>query len=176
MQHGRAGLPPPAGGVFITRSMGIRIPPGGLVIGIGADGGPESSLRLQVARDMCPYWLEIAVAHLSNTYRMARAVGYRGCAGQGRLPVTARLRFIFMTPFFSSQSLMARRICSLLSTPVAFLHVLQSFDLLIIDIDRPAGLLTTTSAPSVAGAIGTETHSRRRRHSRIRPSTKVESF
>ncbi len=51
-------------GVFITRGMGVRIPAGGLVIGTGPDGKNSASIRLQVALDMCPYWLEIAVEHL----------------------------------------------------------------------------------------------------------------
>jgi hypothetical protein len=50
--------------VFVTRGIGIRIPAGGLTLGIGPDGETQGNLRLQVALDMCPHWLEIAVAHL----------------------------------------------------------------------------------------------------------------
>lgn len=54
----------PQMGVFITRGMGVGIPAGGLVIGTGPDGKNSASIHIQVALDMCPYWLEIAVEHL----------------------------------------------------------------------------------------------------------------
>jgi len=52
-------------GVFITRGMGIQIPAGGLVVGFDDTGAMQSSIKLQVSLDMCPYWLEIAVDHLT---------------------------------------------------------------------------------------------------------------
>lgn len=52
-------------GVFVTRGMRLQIPEGGLTISLRPDGALDSTMRLQVTLDMCPYWLEIAVAHLS---------------------------------------------------------------------------------------------------------------
>lgn len=45
-------------GIFVTKGMGLRVPPGGLVI------GPEAStLTLHVSLDVWPYWLSLATRH-----------------------------------------------------------------------------------------------------------------
>jgi hypothetical protein len=51
-------------GVFVTRGMGIRVPEGALVIRMTPSGQVDATLHLEVALDMCPYWLRIAAAHL----------------------------------------------------------------------------------------------------------------
>jgi hypothetical protein len=61
-------------GVFISRGMTVAIPPGGFTIGIGADGNATSSLVLHVRFDVCPTWIEIALAHL-NDAKERRAAG-----------------------------------------------------------------------------------------------------
>jgi hypothetical protein len=52
------------GGVLITRGMSLRIPAGGLTIGLGEPGQPEMSVVLHVSLDVYPHWLEIALSHL----------------------------------------------------------------------------------------------------------------
>lgn len=61
-------VPPlaPAVGVHISRGVTPRIPVGGLVIGIGPDGLPADSARLELQLDTCIHWLEIAIEHLTR--------------------------------------------------------------------------------------------------------------
>jgi hypothetical protein len=58
--------PSPAVGVHISKGVTPRIPVGDLVIGIGPDGRPTASARLELQLDTCIHWLEIAVEHLSQ--------------------------------------------------------------------------------------------------------------
>ena len=53
-------------GIHISRGVTPRIPVGGLVFGIGSDGRPTGSARLELQLDTCIHWLEIAVEHLSR--------------------------------------------------------------------------------------------------------------
>jgi hypothetical protein len=49
-------------GVFITQGMQLRIPSGGLTLRINDEGNPEMSpLRVEVALEIWPFWLDIAV-------------------------------------------------------------------------------------------------------------------
>lgn len=66
--QGTPSTPPaaPAVGIHISRGVTTRIPVGGLVIGMGADGRPTGSARLELQLDTCIHWLEIAVEHLSR--------------------------------------------------------------------------------------------------------------
>ena len=55
----------PSGGIFITRGMTVGLPPD-FQISIDPDGEVcTPPLNLHVLIDMCPYWLEIALDHLS---------------------------------------------------------------------------------------------------------------
>lgn len=59
-------------GIFITQGMQLRIPAGGLTLRIDDDGTPEMSpLRMEVALDIWPFWLDIAVEQAE------RALGVR---------------------------------------------------------------------------------------------------
>ena len=50
-------------GVFIAEGMGLRIPVGGLSIGVDDSGGFTSNLTLEVRLDIWPYWLDIGMDH-----------------------------------------------------------------------------------------------------------------
>ena len=67
-------------GVFISRGIAVSIPPGGLTIGIGADGHPAGSLTLHVRFDVCPTWTELALRHLADARekRLARHAAWAG--------------------------------------------------------------------------------------------------
>ena len=53
-------------GVHISRGVTPRVPIGGLVIGIGPDGKPTGSMRLELQLDTSVHWLEIALSHLTE--------------------------------------------------------------------------------------------------------------
>jgi hypothetical protein len=52
--------------VFITEGMQLRIPVGGLTLGLDASGGMTSSLVLEVRIDFWPYWLDIGLEHATQ--------------------------------------------------------------------------------------------------------------
>jgi hypothetical protein len=51
------------GGIFVSEGMGLRIPAGGFTIGVGEDGKLTSSITLEVALDVWPMWLDVAIEH-----------------------------------------------------------------------------------------------------------------
>lgn len=53
-------------GIFISRGMTVAVPPGGLTIGISADGNATGNLTLHVRFDVCPTWTELALRHLND--------------------------------------------------------------------------------------------------------------
>jgi len=53
-------------GIFVTRGMSLRIPKGGLSIGIGSEGDVNSSVRCEVLLDMASYWYEIGLRHVTE--------------------------------------------------------------------------------------------------------------
>jgi hypothetical protein len=53
-------------GVFISRGMTVAVPPGGLTIGFGSDGKMTGNLNLHVRFDVCPTWIQLALAHLKG--------------------------------------------------------------------------------------------------------------
>ncbi|MBZ5524318.1 MAG: hypothetical protein LAP21_18940 [Acidobacteriia bacterium] len=67
-------------GIFISRGMTIAVPPGGLTIGIGANGNPTGNLILHVRFDVCPTWTELALRHLDDAKarRTAREIAWAG--------------------------------------------------------------------------------------------------
>jgi hypothetical protein len=65
-----AGVP----GIFTLAGMGLQIPPGGLVVSIGDDGGPQMEVKQTLLRlDLWPTWLEIGCVHAEQ----ARTAGQR---------------------------------------------------------------------------------------------------
>ena len=63
-------LPKPPDGIFIGKGTKVTIPPGGLSIGIGADGQPfVSPLTIHLAYDVTPMWLEVALRHLQDAHK-----------------------------------------------------------------------------------------------------------
>lgn len=67
-------------GVFITKGMTVGIPPGGLKLGIGADGRPTGQLELHVRFDVCPTWVALALRHVDEARRgrEARIIAWSG--------------------------------------------------------------------------------------------------
>lgn len=57
-------------GVLISRGVTPRIPVAGLTIGIGPDGCPTGSAKLELQLDTCIHWLEIALEHLSQAKKI----------------------------------------------------------------------------------------------------------
>ena len=53
-------------GVSTPRAVPVAIPAGDLVVAIGQDAEPASSLTSHAHFDVCPTWLELAVRHLSD--------------------------------------------------------------------------------------------------------------
>jgi hypothetical protein len=67
-------------GIFISRGMTVAVPPGGLTIGIGADGSSTSNVIVHVRFDVCPTWTELALRHLADAKarRTAREIAWAG--------------------------------------------------------------------------------------------------
>ena len=67
-------------GIFISRGMTVAVPPGGLTIGIGANGSSTSNVILHVRFDVCPTWTELALRHLDDAKarRTAREIAWAG--------------------------------------------------------------------------------------------------
>ena len=65
-------------GIFISRGMSIRIPAGGLTVGIGSDGKPFGTATLHLRFDVCPTWAQLAIDHLreANSRSTARTVAW----------------------------------------------------------------------------------------------------
>jgi hypothetical protein len=65
---------------FVPRATPVASPADGLVISIGENRKPTSSLPLQVRFDVCPIWLELAVRHLSDAQvaQVARVAAWKG--------------------------------------------------------------------------------------------------
>lgn len=53
-------------GIFISRGMTVSIPPGGLTVSFGDDGGIRSNVTLHVRFDVCPSWVDLALKHLAS--------------------------------------------------------------------------------------------------------------
>ena len=66
MPHSPTNEPSASRGIHISRGVTPRIPVGGLVIRIGADGVPTTSAHLELQLDTCIHWLEIAVENLAR--------------------------------------------------------------------------------------------------------------
>lgn len=49
--------------VFISEGMRLRVPSGGLRIGLDESGKPTSSLTFEVLLDVWPYWLDVGMNH-----------------------------------------------------------------------------------------------------------------
>ncbi len=49
--------------VFINKGIGVRVPPGGLRLEVGADGSLAGSLSLHLSLATWPYWLTLATRH-----------------------------------------------------------------------------------------------------------------
>ena len=79
-------------GIFISRGMTVAVPPGGLTIGIGADGSPTGNLTLHVRFDVCPTWTELALRHLNDAKakRTAREVAWAGTNEQEKAATLER--------------------------------------------------------------------------------------
>ena len=77
------------GGVFISEGMGLRIPAGGLTIGVGEDGQLTSSITFEVALDVWPMWLDVALDHAVQAAKVrleledaVRSAGESGLEGK----------------------------------------------------------------------------------------------
>lgn len=58
--------PPSPAGIHVSRGVTLRIPPGGLVIHTGSDGGPRMEVAaVELQLDTCIHWLEIAIEHVA---------------------------------------------------------------------------------------------------------------
>ena len=66
--------------VFVPRATPVAIPAGGLVIPIDENRKPASSLPLDVHFDVCPFWLQLAIRHLSDAQvaQVARVTAWNG--------------------------------------------------------------------------------------------------
>lgn len=73
-------------GIFITEGMRLRIPAGGLTIGITDEGRVESALTLEVALDVWPFWLDIGIDHAAGS-RSARQALDAALASAGDEPL-----------------------------------------------------------------------------------------
>ncbi len=55
-------------GIFSLAGMGLQIPAGGLVVGIGEDGSPETQIDVKLKMDLWPTWLEIGCLHTDKAH------------------------------------------------------------------------------------------------------------
>ncbi len=86
------------GGIFITQGMQLRIPQGGLTLRINDQGAPEMSpLRMEVALEIWPFWLDIAVEQAERAIGVrdeltaaAEAAGEAGIEGEQQADLLVR--------------------------------------------------------------------------------------
>jgi hypothetical protein len=50
-------------GVFLSEGMNIQIPVGGLTLSVDERGKPDLAVRFEVALDVWPFWLDVAIDH-----------------------------------------------------------------------------------------------------------------
>jgi hypothetical protein len=67
-------------GAFVSRATPVAIPADDLVISIGENRKPTSSLPLHAHFDACPTWLELAIRYLSDAQvaQVARVAAWKG--------------------------------------------------------------------------------------------------
>jgi hypothetical protein len=61
-------------GVFFPEQMKLRIPAGGLQIGLDGTGRPTSSVSIEVLLDVWPFWLDIGMDHAAQATTARRAL------------------------------------------------------------------------------------------------------